>query len=382
MVEVLAEQLATIERTLTPIVHALVESLTSAGATGHADASAQAATIERAVRDASAQAQQIANVQAQMAGANAAQVATLREMQQAASQAKQAAVEAQQAARAQATDMQQASQFARQLIAAQQAAGAQLAQAAQAQTQTLHQQQQVLAQEQQVLAAEQQVLAQEQQVLAQESQVLQREERRSAELGQIQAGLQKTAQAAQAAGLVQRPGASAAENEAVARAQLAQAKALASGASPELGAAVYRVEQRLGELIAIVKNLKSGAVQGGASAAAGNHQRYEASIDLESASNFYTWKKGGDVVREGGVFIASYRGSPNLGTTIAVHVSLPGGVEFEAVGVVEWARPPGEKGPPWPQPGFGARLEGVSPDTSRLVQQFVKAREPILFESA
>ncbi|MFO0615120.1 MAG: DNA repair ATPase [Polyangiaceae bacterium] len=406
MLEILAQQLGAAERQLAPIVHALTESLGQMAASTKSEAQKQAESLAAA--------------QAQLAGAQAAQAITLREMQQAAADAKHAVTEARSAANVQAQQMQQASEFARQVIAQQQQATAQLAQTAQTQAAAVRAHQQILAQEQQLLVEEKSLLAQEQQLLQQGVALHQQE---VAELGQIQQTAQQAAraaasmghaaqavgQAAQSAaqaaqvvgqsakrvselppppagapvpaasiapvppGLVQRPGMSAAESEAVARAQLAQAKALAAGASPEMSAAVFRVEHRLGELIQIVKNLKREF-------AGSQHPRFDAPIDLESASNFYRWKKGADVVREGGVFIASYRAAPSLGSTVSVHVSLPGGLEFETLAVVEWSRPGGDKGPPWTQPGFGARFTDLSPDAHALVQQFVKAREPMLFE--
>jgi hypothetical protein len=193
---------------------------------------------------------------------------------------------------------------------------------------------------------------------------------------------------------VQRPGMTQAESEAVARAQQAitRSKGKSGAAIAEVGSAVFRVEARLDELAKLVKEIGARAqgggatgVGGGAGAGAGgvgpggHLPRFDAVIDHASASNFYAWKKGGDVVREGGVFVASYRRSPDLGSRVAIRVTLPGGVDFEAVGIVEWTRPQGEQGPPWVQPGFGARLEGLPAQAQGLVAQFVKAREPMTF---
>ena len=109
--------------------------------------------------------------------------------------------------------------------------------------------------------------------------------------------------------------------------------------------------------------------------------RFDAVVDQASASNFYQWRQGSDVLREGGIFIATYRRAPDLGARVALKVTLPGGVDFEATGVVEWTRPQADQGPPWLQPGFGARFEGLPPQAAPLVLQFLNARQPIVFET-
>jgi hypothetical protein len=87
------------------------------------------------------------------------------------------------------------------------------------------------------------------------------------------------------------------------------------------------------------------------------------------------------VVREGGIFVATHRRLPDLKATVIVRVTMPGGVEFETPCLVEWSRPGGEKGPPWEQPGFGARFVELQPHVRQIVDQFVRMREPLLFES-
>jgi hypothetical protein len=188
---------------------------------------------------------------------------------------------------------------------------------------------------------------------------------------------------------VQRPGMSAAESEAVARAQqaLSRSRGKSGAAIAEVGSAVFRVEARLDELSKLIRELGSRAQQSAPQAAArgGGGEghpglpRFDAVIDQGSVSNFYRWKAGGDVVREGGVFIATYRRPPDIGTRIGLKVTLPGGVDFEATAVVEWARPQGHG--PGVQPGFGARFEAMPPQAAPLVIQFANARQPLLFET-
>ncbi len=344
--ELLAQQLGTVESSLAPVVHALAQSLAQAGAHARLESEAQAAALSEAVSEATAQVRAVSQASAQIAGQQAAQAVALREAEQVARETQNAVIAAQ--------------QMARQVVATQQAG--------------LQQAQQVAQQAQQV--------AQHAQQMARDAAM------RPPTIPPGQIGLPGFGPAAAPpppghgqGALVQRPGASAEENEAIARAQQAIAQARSQGTGPEVGAAVQRVEQRLGELTSLVKGLQ-GRIGQAAAAVAGNHPRYDAAIDLESASNFYRWRKNGDVVREGGVFVASYRPAPNLGSTVALRMSLPGGVELETLGVVEWSRPAGDKGPPWTQPGFGARFADLSPDAQQLVRQFVLAREPILFEPA
>jgi uncharacterized protein (TIGR02266 family) len=189
--------------------------------------------------------------------------------------------------------------------------------------------------------------------------------------------------------LVQRPDASPEENEMIARAQqaIAQAKA-AGGVSPEVGAAVFRVEHRLGELSALIAQLQERIAQGaaaparshnGGNAGAGQVPRFDAAVDLQSPSNFYKWRPDADVVNEGGVFIATRRRVPQLGQQVILRLTLPGGVELEARAVVEWSRPAAQQGAP---PGFGARFVDLPTYARQLVDHFVARRPPLVFEQA
>jgi hypothetical protein len=380
--ELLAQQLSTVETSLAPLVRALVESLSEAGSQSKAEGEAQAAALASAVSEATNQVRAISQASAQVAGQQAAQAMALREVQQVAQQAHAAVAQARDVAAVQAQELVQAQQVARQVVATQQAG----LQQAQQLLQQEHLQAQQMQQMQQMQNA--QLQTQHAQMQAQHQQGQMQQAQMQAQQGQMRPPTIPPGQMAAQMGaspvpphasLVQRAGATAEENEAVARAQQAMAQGRGAAMEPQVGAAVFRVEQRLTELTNLVKGLQ-GRISQTAAIAAGNHPRFDAAIDMQSASNFYRWKKAGDVVREGGVFVSSYRPAPNLGTTVALRVSLPGGVEFETLGVVEWARPPGDKGPPWQQPGFGARFADLSADAQQLVHQFVLAREPILFE--
>jgi len=372
--ELLAHQLATVEQTLAPVVRALADSVREAGGDRNAASKEQAEALARAVADAGTQVQ--AQIQ-RIGEVHQQQQQAIREVQTAASTAKEVVNAAQLSMREQGQNLARLQQ-----LSAQQ--GQHTAQMQQAAAQATQQAQ---------LAA--QKLAAIPQHVPQQG---------HAQQGFPQQGFPQqggpghpAASGHQGAGdddldiplPVQRPGMTALESEAVARAQQAmqRSKGKSGAAIAEVGSAVFRVEARLDELSKLVREIGSRAQQGGGGTGqsggggAGGNQlaRFDAVIEPVSASNFYCWKKGGDVIREGGVFVASYRRAPDLGTRVAVRVTLPGGVDFEAVAIVEWMRPQGEQGPPWQQPGFGARFESLPAHAQALVVQFVNAREPMIF---
>src|SRR5262249_50377736 len=87
--------------------------------------------------------------------------------------------------------------------------------------------------------------------------------------------------------------------------------------------------------------------------------RVEAALGAHSATNFYRGLSD-DVLQSGGLFVATYV-LPEVGQRLRLAVSLPGGFEFEAVGVVAWTSEPREGSiVPGAPPGFGARLSELS----------------------
>ncbi|HEY3233407.1 MAG TPA: PilZ domain-containing protein [Polyangiaceae bacterium] len=120
-------------------------------------------------------------------------------------------------------------------------------------------------------------------------------------------------------------------------------------------------------------NLVRGALQPPPGALSVN-----AELGAHSSSNFYKGLGGGDVLESGGVFIATYQ-IPEVGQDLLIQVSLPGGYEFEAVGVVSWTRDAPHSGTSSP-PGFGARFTQISPEGRKLVQRYVRNREPLFHD--
>jgi hypothetical protein len=117
---------------------------------------------------------------------------------------------------------------------------------------------------------------------------------------------------------------------------------------------------------------------GGQAAAGGKALRFEAELGAHSATNFYKGLSGNDVVDSGGIFIATYN-IPTVGQELAIKVSMPGGYEFEALGVVRWTRDSPQSGAD-SSPGFGAQFTQISPDARQLVYRYVRNREPLFYD--
>jgi Tfp pilus assembly protein PilZ len=107
----------------------------------------------------------------------------------------------------------------------------------------------------------------------------------------------------------------------------------------------------------------------------------EAALGAHSATNFYKGLLGGDVLASGGLFVATYQ-VPEVGQTLRLVVSMPGGYAFEARGVVAWTREVRPAATAGASPGFGAQLREVSDEGRGLIQRYVRNREPLVHEDA
>jgi hypothetical protein len=116
-------------------------------------------------------------------------------------------------------------------------------------------------------------------------------------------------------------------------------------------------------------------------APAGGGARIEAELGAHSPSNFYKGLSGNDVVDHGGLFIATYN-IPPIGQSITVHVSMPGGYEFDALAVVKWTRETVDSthGQAAAPPGFGAQFTQITPEARQLVYRYVRNREPLFHD--
>jgi hypothetical protein len=106
--------------------------------------------------------------------------------------------------------------------------------------------------------------------------------------------------------------------------------------------------------------------------------RFEAELGAHSTTNFYKGLSGNDVIDSGGIFIATYQ-IPEIGRNVVVKVSMPGGYEFEAIGIVRWTREAPLSGSDSP-PGFGAQFTQISPEGRQLVYRYVRNREPLFHD--
>jgi hypothetical protein len=110
----------------------------------------------------------------------------------------------------------------------------------------------------------------------------------------------------------------------------------------------------------------------------GGPLRVEAELGAHSSTNFYKGLSGNDVIDSGGIFIATYQ-IPPLGQDLVIKVSMPGGYEFEAMGIVKWTRDAPLSGADAP-PGFGAQFTQITPEGRQLVYRYVRNREPLFHD--
>jgi hypothetical protein len=113
----------------------------------------------------------------------------------------------------------------------------------------------------------------------------------------------------------------------------------------------------------------------------------DAPLGAHSPSNFYTGLAGGDVVASGGLFVATYQ-VPKVGEKVLLKISMPGGYEFLAKAKVAWTRDvatslnPGSARGIAGAPGFGAQFCEITDEGWRLIQRYVRNREPLFHEDA
>jgi hypothetical protein len=112
---------------------------------------------------------------------------------------------------------------------------------------------------------------------------------------------------------------------------------------------------------------------------ASNAIRVEAELGAHSTTNFYKGLSGNDVIDSGGIFIATYQ-IPRVGQELVIRVSMPGGYEFEAMGVVRWSRDAPSSGGADSSPGFGAQFTSITPEARQLVYRYVRNREPLFHD--
>lgn len=130
------------------------------------------------------------------------------------------------------------------------------------------------------------------------------------------------------------------------------------------------LDLKMEELMALVKRLdhRLALVQP-------NAPRFDVVLDATSPSTFYRTLDGDDVVRHGGVFVATYAKLPPLGALVVLGLELPGGVRAEAKAQVAWTQEHLSDDTP---AGFGAKLIDPSADLCAMIAQFTRYREPLV----
>jgi len=103
--------------------------------------------------------------------------------------------------------------------------------------------------------------------------------------------------------------------------------------------------------------------------------RMQASVDLESESNFFQGFSTN--LSEGGLFVATVQMLP-MGTQVDLHFTLPGGKKIDAKGVVRWMREVNDRTPDI-FPGVGVQFVELPPEAAAAIRNFVTAREPLFF---
>lgn len=103
-----------------------------------------------------------------------------------------------------------------------------------------------------------------------------------------------------------------------------------------------------------------------------------ADLGAHSPTNFYKGLSGNDVVDHGGLFVATYM-IPKIGSPVRLHVSLPGGYEFDADAIVRWARDQAGSSES-ALPGFGAQFTNIAPEARQLIYRYVRNREPLFHD--
>ena len=102
----------------------------------------------------------------------------------------------------------------------------------------------------------------------------------------------------------------------------------------------------------------------------------EANVGVSSETNFYVGFSG--EIAEGGVFVATYN-TLDVGSPVAVTVTLPGGFEFRVPAHVHFVRDPMDMSDE-AEPGMGVKFEQLSGEQRELVLRFIRKRAPMFYD--
>ena len=110
--------------------------------------------------------------------------------------------------------------------------------------------------------------------------------------------------------------------------------------------------------------------------AEGPRQAVEANVGASSETNFYVGFSG--EIADGGVFVATYT-TLDIGTSVEITVTLPGGFEFKVPGFVHFVRDPMDMSAE-AEPGMGVKFESLPADSRELVLRFIRKRPPMFYD--
>ncbi|MDB4929385.1 MAG: repair ATPase, partial [Myxococcaceae bacterium] len=106
--------------------------------------------------------------------------------------------------------------------------------------------------------------------------------------------------------------------------------------------------------------------------------RFESELGAVTVSNFFVPPGSDrDVVRDGGVFVQTYRKLPALGSVVTVALRFAGGALIETEAEVVYAV---EASLHEPHPGFGARLLRLTPAQEGILRRYLLDRDPLVLK--
>ena len=116
--------------------------------------------------------------------------------------------------------------------------------------------------------------------------------------------------------------------------------------------------------------------QSSAPPASGRRVDIEANVGASSETNFYVGFSG--EIAEGGVFVATYN-TLDVGTSVVVTVTLPGGYEFRVPAHVHFVRDPMDMSDE-SEPGMGVKFEQLQGEHRELILRFIRKRAPMFYD--
>jgi uncharacterized protein (TIGR02266 family) len=98
---------------------------------------------------------------------------------------------------------------------------------------------------------------------------------------------------------------------------------------------------------------------------------------MQTENNFYTGLS--ENLSEGGLFISMYQVLP-VGASVDLTIALPGHAPIKASGTVRWVREHNQFTSDV-APGIGVQFTALRPDDQAFIEQFLRVRPPLFFET-